>query len=400
MIGRTNELTPAQSMFFDVLRGLGAQLVLLGHALALAGYKQTLIIQNLGVIIFFMLSGFLIGYTVTRNKEISSEYDIRHFTIDRFSRIFVPYLPALFLVLLIDSLVRWAGGNYEFLNSSGVKDFLGSIFQLQDHPVLIVIARGTGMEFLRVHLFGSGRTYWTVALEWWLYLTFALFAFGVFKSKCNSVVWLVGCGFVMSEPMFHAVAGVSGGISLIWFFACLFGMAYRRHGLGPIAEFFDLYDERQRKSRLLYLCIGVFAMLCIMRVLVQLPHSPEYQFQFYDLGFNVWLLFTLILIFVALSDPALRVPTWTIWIVSWSAAISYSLYLTHYTLIEASKSFAWFAESRATQVAVYVVVCNIFAAAFYGAFERHHPSVRRWLKRRLLLSRSHKQTISREGTSS
>ena len=53
--------------------------------------------QNLGVVVFFLLSGLLIPYTVVRNKNRGG-YSWGHFFIDRFARIYSGYLPGLIVI--------------------------------------------------------------------------------------------------------------------------------------------------------------------------------------------------------------------------------------------------------------------------------------------------------------
>lgn len=57
-------MTPAQASLLDSLRAAAAQIVLIGHIYSIVlRPERTLGIGDLGVVVFFVLSGFLIGYT-------------------------------------------------------------------------------------------------------------------------------------------------------------------------------------------------------------------------------------------------------------------------------------------------------------------------------------------------
>jgi peptidoglycan/LPS O-acetylase OafA/YrhL len=59
--------------------------------------------QHEGVVLFFVVSGFLVGGSVWRNIE-ARRFDARLYLINRFSRIYLVLIPALFFVLILDRL--------------------------------------------------------------------------------------------------------------------------------------------------------------------------------------------------------------------------------------------------------------------------------------------------------
>src|SRR5687768_1318327 len=107
------EINKNSSYAIDAVRGVSAQLVLIGHSLSFFGfyvaYPKLPVIQNLGVVIFFILSGFLIISTILRKGD---DYNFKDYFIDRFARIYVAYIPALVFVLLMDRI--FLGTNNEF----------------------------------------------------------------------------------------------------------------------------------------------------------------------------------------------------------------------------------------------------------------------------------------------
>src|SRR5580704_2852923 len=107
--------------FLDLVRFGAALLVLFGHARGLyfesitrvpdagIGTRLFYLLTGLhyeGVMLFFVVSGFLVGGSVWRNIE-GRRFDARLYLINRFSRIYLVLIPALVLVFLVEVL----GGN-------------------------------------------------------------------------------------------------------------------------------------------------------------------------------------------------------------------------------------------------------------------------------------------------
>ena len=72
------------SVTLDAIRFLAALAVAFGHALSLWGFQDTSypLLQNIGVIVFFALSGFLIAYVLV-SKTRQQSYGFLDFCIER-----------------------------------------------------------------------------------------------------------------------------------------------------------------------------------------------------------------------------------------------------------------------------------------------------------------------------
>ena len=85
-----------QSLLLDFLRAITAQGVLLGHLIYWKGFisrndfPSFFGLASYCVLIFFILSGFLISQSMF-NKD---DYSFKRFFIDRFSRIYTSLFPA------------------------------------------------------------------------------------------------------------------------------------------------------------------------------------------------------------------------------------------------------------------------------------------------------------------
>src|SRR5450631_4600597 len=95
------------SLYLDGARFLAALSVVAGHiewsfAPGLMPFIRDYHLATLAVGVFFVLSGFVIGYAVDRN-----ETDARSYFLNRAARVYSVVIPVLFLTLLLDSYGRW-----------------------------------------------------------------------------------------------------------------------------------------------------------------------------------------------------------------------------------------------------------------------------------------------------
>lgn len=129
------KLTNSNSIFLDLIRGVSAQIVVIGHGLSFFEIFPVLQVpkmQNIAVLIFFLLSGFLITYSTIRKNN----YSFKNYFLDRFTRIYTAFIPAIIFVFLIDTLNKKINpSDYMFDKAFNLMTFLGNIFMLQDFPV-------------------------------------------------------------------------------------------------------------------------------------------------------------------------------------------------------------------------------------------------------------------------
>ena len=218
-------LSPAASAHLDAIRGTAAGAVLLMHARHLFFidwgqlHKKSMLLRLFyassefghdAVIVFFVLSGFLIGPGVLRsihaNRWSASRYFLR-----RFFRLEVVLFPALLLCLAWDL--------------SGIHLFgLGGIYGGHEnyYPVGYNISAGLSsltfwgnaafLQTLRVPTFGSDSPLWSLTNEFWYYMLFPSIAL-LFSSihgklaRCFygilacMIAWLVGATVLLYFPI-------------------------------------------------------------------------------------------------------------------------------------------------------------------------------------------------------
>ena len=368
----------AQSQYLDVLRGVAAQLVLLQHAVVYSfpasGYDQ-FGFGALGVLVFFLLSGFLITHTVAARVRRGA-YSLSEFLVSRFSRIFTPYVPAILLVALLDWFMV-GSPLYEYAADYTWWTAIANVLMLQDFPLFQVLRRLHVPEqpwFFRS--FGSGRQFWTVSIEWWIYvLVGRVTAMAVARSpwpwrRRGSVVFLAALAFAAIEPAYNLVGGPGNCLTYAWLVGGAASVAYYRIVTGPMsAEPAGLSGSWLRAA--LVAALGGLVLLAAARLFFT-------RMQVYDAVFATLLAGILFVPFLYYRG----VPGHTVWRrigLDRLAFGSYSLYLTHGSLLTLIAVFRPELLQGWRGVAVAFVASNLLAIPFAFAFERPHRHVRRWL---------------------
>src|SRR4051794_14178125 len=194
-------LTPSSSLLLHLIRGVTAQAVVVGHALAMFEIQRLPYVQNSGVVIFFILSGFVIPYSALGKVRSTREYSFTRFFIDRLCRIYMGFIPSLIFVVAAEVLTHhllrlpnpksiaeplYGIGTatvISYHHAFSVKAFIGNLLMLQDFPFQPQIYDFFLKTFslnlssiLPITSFGSARPFWTIAIEWWIYMLFGWIA--------------------------------------------------------------------------------------------------------------------------------------------------------------------------------------------------------------------------------
>jgi peptidoglycan/LPS O-acetylase OafA/YrhL len=227
----------------DFLRATAALLVLFGHTrdayfhntdvLAQPGLFLKLFyfitgLHHEAVVIFFVLSGFLIGGSLADSMQRGS-FDLVRYLVARFVRIYIVYIPALVIaeaVFLFGSLL---------LNDPGAGDNrpLFSQQQLDFGGVSQAICHLAGLQRFSCPAWDQNPALWSLGYEWALYL-FAPAMIGL-------IVWKASPGLrLIVGVLICAIAATVcrlPGEGMFWFIVWFFGTgSYRilRAGLVPL----------------------------------------------------------------------------------------------------------------------------------------------------------------------
>lgn len=380
-------LTNAQSLLFDGLRLVAAQIVLLGHAFDFFDWNSSLHdpthpqVQRLAVTVFFLLSGFLIPWSVSRRRGTASlapgpegSTIARHnagfidYLVARSTRIYAGLLPALVFIALADALPahRFETDYPPVPDAGSLTTWLVNLLNLQEFP------------FTELPIFGTGDPLWSLAVEWWIYLFFGLV---VLRPRGP---WLMLWPPALLSVGWNSLGGTGDGIALVWFLGWAVFVAWR-------------HARRWISSPLSRRCLVVFGGTAALFGAWCAAHWGHRSHFGLDLPFATASALALLAWVLALDGSSdrtgregrrpesatSRAPEW------WSASrwiragadISYTLYLTHFTVL--TLLYEWREHfDPLTLVASAFVLCNSVAWALSWLGERHTGRLRSWIRRR------------------
>lgn len=168
----------------EAVRGLAAFYVFVHHFVhcndSLAYLQRFFVFGQTAVMVFFILSGFVIYYSSAgRNPD----FKVRDYMVRRLRRIY----PAFILVMLLNWLLAChIQGKWEVFD---FKNFIGNLLMLQDkqHP------------YTWFEPFHGNSPLWSLSYEWWFYLLF-LPVYFILKAQPSRQQWFAGAisllGFV------------------------------------------------------------------------------------------------------------------------------------------------------------------------------------------------------------
>ncbi len=298
-------LNHAESLFLDGLRGLAAQLVLIGHALdffltAIPEWLETYRLQEFGVVIFFVLSGYLIAYSCDR-KQSWSTGKFSDYLRSRAVRIYSTLIPALLLIALLDV----------FFTGTFAQDFpidyspgtaLINLLHLQEYPA-------THWPF-----FGSGYPLWSLSVEWWLYMGFGVCVFrDAWRHWYSYPLLLLAIGSLL----YNSTSGNAPGLVLIWL-------------LGAIGYWLGKPGKRASSTTLI-----LIAAITAVGIGWEFSAPKTTSVAYHPLA----MLVTLVLVLVSLhwfrSSPTASINRFIVRVIEVAANSSFSLYLLHFSILAA-----------------------------------------------------------------
>jgi len=360
-------LRPEVSTGLDLIRGVSAQMVLIGHALSFYGIypvrndANPFYMQNLGVLIFFILSGFLITLTTRRKAMDHSEYGFSNFFMDRFVRIFTAYLPAIIFVLLIDYLsilINPDGyGHYEAFN---LKTFAGNILMLQDLPEVVKNA----WSFIEITSWGSARPFWTIAVEWWFYLFFGwLFLFK--RIKVNMLLKILVLLFLAIIPVCNFGGGRTNCLTFLWYAGFFLSYIYNSG-----------FVLKQKKALVIF---GTWLLILMFILLLR-----RYDFKVYNYQSGVVVAGIILLLMVYFQQsPGIFSNDLVKRYIKLAADFSFTLYLIHYTILNFLHEIVQFSlDNPFMGFLTSVIVCNMIAFIIAYFTEFKHKKVRAYILRK------------------
>ena len=368
-----------RNVTLDWLRGLSALAVFSGHlraallvdfsSLATSNifHKLFYLITGLGhqaVIIFFALSGYLVGGSIIRSLKNTSTISIKKYSITRITRLWTVLIPSLFFTLLADRLLalispQTLSGHYRDIWNSGpttdaysatIKTFICNLLFLQN---------------IASPVYGTNGTLWSLANEFWYYAIFPCMAILIFKKspivkRVISLVMLIGMSISLPP-------------SLLQYFSLWF--------LGAVAAFVFIYYPTPICARYSYIgLISSWTLLVAMIIFSKLSILGWSSFNYDALVAAA----TSILVLVSSNvtiPPAKRVKVKLGHLALALSETSYSLYLFHFPAVILVAAAFFPRQFQPTPVGMLWYVLTLlliwmFCGCMWFVFERNTNLIR------------------------
>ncbi len=254
-----------------------------------------------GVIVFFVLSGFLVGgkaLDLAASKHLDQDWP--KFLADRFARIFIVLLPALLLSLLIFWALILLVPAAPFVSQRMWGWDMQAPLNADRSPLLWMSAATLLNEFLTPTL-RINAPLWSLAYEWFYYMMIlaAIFVYRRVWSKAACIVIFYAIALLAISLIRSTAIAESG---LIW----LFGLASR-----------VIFNQGLLRGK--WLCVPALVTVFVILMATRFCHVPDYA-----LGVGIAFL-------IAIAD-------WSHWhggakLGEALASFSYSLYVVHFPVL-------------------------------------------------------------------
>jgi peptidoglycan/LPS O-acetylase OafA/YrhL len=339
----------------EAIRGFTAIYVIIGHTL-----KKGIIIGGTdfsfffkfgqeAVILFFILSGFVIEYSFSKSKDKS----FKTYFFKRFLRIYLP----LFCVYLLNFFLFFFNSpntiNIDWYN------LLGNVFMLQD------------MSSLKPNVittpFLGNLPLWSLSYEWWFYMLY--FPIVIFiKEKSSSFVYILGIISALTYILYPNFINRELSYFVIWWGGVVLARCY--------AE-----SNEIKLSDLKKLILVLFIIIIILSLNAILNYDGK------SIGISPILeirhfIFSLLLILAAVKWYKMK---WigfnfTFGIFKNAAPISYCLYISHYFLISNANYLDNVIPNSSIKLIIYILNCIIVSYLIERVI---YPQINKYLMKKL-----------------
>ena len=366
-------------MVFDLVRGLAAVAVCAMHLRAAllpdAGTvaltpaeKVAYFATGLGheaVMVFFVLSGFFVGGQVLRSRP---DFSPARYATARLVRLWVVLVPALGLTFLVDR-------GLAHLNPGVLAGSYFNAWCSGPEPghyaadLRTLLANLTFNQTIIAPVFGTNGPLWSLANEFWYYVMFpaALLAAGFFPAR-RSLSLRLAAAIVLVFAVVWVPAQFFRGFA-IWILGALLAALAHHRRLPPWTQ--------SVAARVASTALAGGAVLAAR--LHRFDDSSFHPEHVVGVAFALW---AATWVHGEIRMPALRRLALGL------SEISYSLYLSHLPVVLLISIGIYGGRELPPTPAHWLAFAGWLAAivalaiAFWAAFERHTPRVRRWLDAR------------------
>lgn len=326
----------------ESIRGFAALYVVFHHLFAskliICGYNFSFLFRfgQEAVILFFILSGFVISYSYQR----SSDKSVKLFISKRFLRI---YIPLLFVFATNYLLSCYQKGFFFKFNWA---EFLGNIFMLQDYvdrkPNVLTAP------------FLDNLPLWSLSYEWWFYVLFIIIYKKVTLNK-SVLVYIVGILSAMSYIVYPNFINRELMYFVIWWV-----------GADIASLYLNSVSLHYKNLKLPLLSVGLVTLILFFNIYYHGFLTTKNIGSL--LGSNPWLefrhfLFTFIIIVIALIWKQLKwfAFDYTFGLFEPIASISFGIYISHFFLVVQATYLDGVLSNSFLKYSIYFIVCLLYS---------------------------------------
>lgn len=333
----------------DTLRGLSAIVVMSAHSFQIfiapvnhSIYGVLGLIAQAAVMLFFVLSGFLITKSITR--RYSSGFSLSAYASDRANRIVPPLLVSLAICIIL-----WAIAPFFFASKSTDFLYAGPFMARTGFDVEIISVIGS-VAFLNGFLvknIGANAPLWSLPFEVWYYLAAGIIAYcRGRKGLFIAAIFLVALGSLNKFFLLY---------SLVWFAGS--GICIAHNNSYKLLKLSAI-------SSLIFLPIGLAIGSYYLYTLTKIEHPSQINMKVVAL-YNVMIGLFFATVLLMILNGKIKISTRF----ANSAAFSYTLYVIHFPIIlfaygalqEQVKSMFWAGCAALASIFVCIAVARYTA---------------------------------------
>ncbi len=364
-------LSNDSSFLIDILRVIACEMVVICHVAYIYDqyfsltknntnplYELDIFLGDLGVIIFFIVSGIVISNSLFRKLDLNKSYGFMNYFIDRFSRIYTGLIPCLIFIFICDlAMLAINSGYFYQFNTGGISitAFVGNLFMLQN------------LKLTGINVPAFGGQLWTLNIEWWLYLLFGWIVVNLKKGAKWGLFFLIPLLLFAYYPLTLFITDASENLVLVWF-------------MGVTATLVYLFSDIISWNKRLNYAIIALGVLIIGRI------GSIYYFngQFFDLTLEVLLVLVLILLMAKYKNSDRFGTSKFKKAVKFMGKYAFTLYLTHFVIENLIFSIYLTLGMKYSLIAVFgfaIILSNIIAILVAYYTEMRYRAVAKFFNR-------------------
>ncbi|MBK7174891.1 MAG: acyltransferase [Bacteroidales bacterium] len=325
----------------EAIRGFAALYVVFFHALP---QKIELFGVNVGllfrfgpesVIVFFVLSGFVIKFTYEKSKDKSFKF----YFIRRFIRLYIP----LFFIYVLGYLIKCYGEGK--LADPEWITLLGNLFMLQDVITLKPnVVSGSYM--------GNG-VLWSLSYEWWFYMLFFVLVTWIKSDKLNKWVNILAISAAASYIFYPFIVNRLMMYFAIWWIGVRFATTYLSGGKYTFRSIMPY-------GYVLFAITGLLALNLYIHFAATKTYSyPLVAYPIIELRHFV---FAIIVMFGAIAWQNIKWVGFDLFfgVFKYIAPCSYVMYISHaYLVVDAT--YLKFLNNKVIEYGLYILIMIMFS---------------------------------------